>query len=346
MLFIQKVEHMGAQLGTTSQRLLEVADNAASFCEELELADPTRPEKKARDVLNVTGDLRTLQTRLLAFVLAPKYRPSPFSHGGVKGRHIKSNARVHVTSVFGFTTDVANFYPSISYKQIYNLFFREFRCSPDVARVCMQLCTYRYHLAIGLITSPILADCIMRSVDERLAAMCREQGLRYSRFVDDITISGDFPIMSGSFPKVIVDALGDYGLKVNSRKHAEAMRGEGRFDEGKSITKLEIKRGVLRVRPAYIEEVRDQLSDGARLAAGHPLRGHYYTDNQIHGRIHFVKWINSGQAVSLFRRYKAINWRRVEVEASARGYRQTKICLTKKHVPAEPGVAIAMLPAS
>jgi RNA-directed DNA polymerase len=336
MLNIQKIEHLAAQLGTTATRLTEVAENAAGFCEVLELFDPTKPEKKPRDVLNVTGDLRLFQTGLLCHVLSPKHRPSPFSHGGIKGRHIKSNAQVHLQSVFGFTTDIASFYPSISHKQVYNLFSRDFRCSPEVARVCTKLCTVGYHLALGLITSPILANCIMRPVDRRLAAICREQGLHYSRFVDDITISGSFPIMSGSYPKVIVDVLADYGFKVNQSKHAEAMKGSGRFAEGKCITKLEIKRGTTRVRPAYFEELRDQLSDAARLAAGCELRGRYYTDCQIHGRIHYVKWINASQALPFLRRYRSIDWHRVKGEAVSRGYRRTKNELSKKRTAAAP----------
>jgi RNA-directed DNA polymerase len=333
MLGIQRIEHLAAQLGTTANRLIDVADNAAAFCEELELFDPARPEK-VRDVLNVTGDLRRFQTRLLGSVLSPKHRPSPSSHGGVKGRHIKSNAQVHLKSVFGFTTDVANFYPSISFKQIYKLFCKDCRCSPDVSSICTKLCTHRYHLALGLITSPILADCIMRPVDSRLDAMCQKQGLHYSRFVDDITVSGRLPIMSGSYPKVMVDVLGDYGLEVNEKKHAEAMKGEGRFADGKRITKLEIKRGTIRVTQAFIEQVRDQLSDAGRLAAGCPLQGLYYTDSQIHGRIHYVKWINSSQAMPLLRRYLAIDWPRVKTEAIARGYHQSKTRPRKKEVAA------------
>jgi RNA-directed DNA polymerase len=334
MLGIQKLEHLARQLGTTRERLVEVASTASSFCEELELIDPARPEKKPRDVLNVTGDLRLFQAGMLCNILGPKHQPLPFSHGGVRGRHIKSNAQVHLNSVFGFTTDVANFYPSINHNRIYRLFVEQFRCHPDVARICTQLCTYRYHLALGLITSPILADCLMIPVDKRLNAMCEKQGLRYSRFVDDITISGPFSVLSGSYPRVMVKVLADYGFKVNQRKHDEALRGRGRFADGKCITQLEIRNGQVRVKRTYIEEVRKQLSDAARLASGKPLVGLYYTDNQIDGRIHYVRWINKGQAVSLRHQYNTVDWQRVKVEATARGLIAAKKHTRKKTIPA------------
>ena len=60
-----------------------------------------------------------------------------------------------------------------------------------------------YHLALGLMTSPILADCLMMRVDQRIGGMCRKNKLVYTRFVDDITISGSFPIDSGSFPELV-----------------------------------------------------------------------------------------------------------------------------------------------
>jgi RNA-directed DNA polymerase len=306
MLRIQKIEHLARHLGTTSDRLVEVAENTSLYCQELELVLPARPDKRPRTVLNVRGDLRRLQANLLKNVLRPKYEPSEFSHGGVRGRNIKTNVCVHEKSVFVFTTDIANFYPSISHKRVNNLFLRGFGCSPAVARVCTQLCTYRYHLALGLITSPVLADCILKPVDTRIANMCRQGEIIYTRFVDDIILSGKYPIKSGSYPALVAEILRSHGFKVNPDKHKKGLEGAGRFDEGKCVTKLEIRRGRIRVRQEYIDEVTEQLADGARLAAGHEVQGRcYMLPEQIRGRIHYIAWINKGQAAPLLKRYLA-----------------------------------------
>jgi RNA-directed DNA polymerase len=319
MLGIQKIEHLARHLATTPERLVEVAQTAASFCEELELTDPAQPAKPPRRVLNVVGDLRRFQTRLLRNLFSRKHRPSIFSHGGVPGRHIKSHAEMHLDSVYAFPTDVANFYPSVSNDRVFRLFLKEFGCHPEVANVCTKLCTHRHHLALGLITSPILADRIMMPIDRRLAAMCHKQGLVYSRYVDDLIISGRFPITSGSYPRLLCKVLSSCGLRVNPKKHMDGFEGSGRLDDGKYITKLEISRRRIRVRKAYLEEVGKQLSDAARLAEGNPMEGCYYTANQIHGRIHFIWWINAGQAAALEGRYRATNWAKVAAEAAARG---------------------------
>jgi len=330
MLGIQKLEHLARHLYTTPDRLIEVAENASSFCEELELFNPAQPEKKPRDVLNPTGDLRKFQTDLLRNLLRPKLRPSGYSHGGVQGRHIKTNAEAHIESPFVFSTDVANFYPSIPYQRVYRLFVKGFACSPDVARICTKLCTYDYRLALGLITSPIIADRLMLEFDHRIGKLCENQDLVYTRFVDDITVSGQYPIKSGSVPRMITDVLAGYGFRVNPKKHEEALKGPGRFEDGKCITKLEIKRRRIRVRMQFIEEVSKQLADASRLEQGHQLEGLYYTAGQINGRIHFISWINSGQAVDLERRFHSIQWDVVEREASARGLVAAKKVLRKR----------------
>src|SRR5690242_14716559 len=121
MLFLRQSKHLADRLGATIDQLEHITANASDYCEELLLVDPARPEKR-RPVLNVLGDLRLLQTRLYRRVLLPSLQPSDCSHGGVRGRHIKSNASAHIGGTFGFTTDISNFYPSISHNRVERLF--------------------------------------------------------------------------------------------------------------------------------------------------------------------------------------------------------------------------------
>jgi hypothetical protein len=58
-----------------------------------------------------------------------------------------------------------------------------------------------------------------------------------------------------------------------------------------------LKRCAIRVTSEFLEEVKKQMADAARLAADKPLLGLCYTGNQIHGRINYVRWINAGEAV-------------------------------------------------
>lgn len=329
MLGIQKIDHLARHLETTSEHLLYVSESADSYFEHLELFDPAKPEKRAREVVNVKGRLRILQRRLLQNLIRPKHQPSQYSHGGVRGRHIKSNVANHIESFFAFTTDIANFYPSISHKRVYNLFVNDFKCSPDVARICTKLCTHRHHLALGLITSPILADRLMLHVDYRIGKLCENHDIIYTRFVDDITLSSYYPIKKGSFSTILVDILGSCGFKVNAKKHLEGLEGLGRLADGKCITKLEIKRGKICVRSEFFEEITNQLLRAHDLACCGKGGDHYYTPGQIYGRIQFVEWINAGQAVILKRLYRSIDWQKVESKARSIGLVATRKQLTR-----------------
>ena len=319
MLNITTVGQLADILQVTVSRLEAVAKDAEAFYEELVLIDPAKPGKR-REVVNVKGPLRTIQVNLLCNLLKPKLRPSPYSHGGVVGRSIRSNAEPHQDSVFYFSTDIADFYPTISQRRIYRLFSEEFGCSRPVSRVCTKLCTRGGHLAQGLIASPILADRLMAGPDRRIGAMCdklgRESGsaVHYTRFVDDLTISAKFPIETGSTPRIVVDILRDYGFRINPEKH-----GFGRLSEGGRITKLRIHRGKLDISPEYLAKVNQQLLDAAKLGSGGEEGGVYHTPAQILGRIQFIGWVNHGHLGSLMTRYDSIDWSRVEAEAASRG---------------------------
>jgi hypothetical protein len=326
MLNIGGIGLLARLLGTNPGYLSTVAEFASSYCTDLILIDPAKPEKQ-RPIVSVTGPLRKYQNRLFRVLLAPNHRPSSYSHGGVRGRNIKTNVRPHLGSTFVYTTDIANFYPSVHYTQIYRLFVDRFGCSPDVARICTKLCTHRHHLAQGLVTSPILADCIMSVADYRIGTMCAKSGLIYTRFVDDIAISASYPVDSGSFPRLVKEILGSCGLRINAEKE-----DKGRISDGKYITKLWINRGKLDVRPRYLDEIYMQLRDAARLAEGGEWVGTYHTPNQIRSRIEYIAWINPGRRRALMKRYRAILWNRVQEEALHRG-----LLAPKKKVAVPPG---------
>lgn len=318
MLSIRQIKHLTRVLGTSTKSLSSVLETASSFYEELILIDPAKPEKH-RTVTNIRGELRRLQTRFYRRVLLPKVTPSVYSHGGVRGRDIKSNAQPHLESRFVFKTDISDFYPSVHFRQVYKLFVDPLQCSPDVARLCTQLCTFRHHLALGLITSPILADQILKRVDRRIGGACQKAGLVYTRYVDDITISGSFDLEPSGFPRLVERILQQDGFRANREKHIF-----GRLADGTSITNLRCVRGHLDVRKEYADELERQLDDAASLARGDEFQGPYFAPIQILGRVRFVCWVNPARRHKLLRKYRSIQWELVQARARELGLQATK----------------------
>src|SRR5690606_33229956 len=90
---------------------------------ELTLWHPD-PTKKPRDVIAILPRWRRIQNRIYRKVLLPKFRPSPNSHGSVKGRSPATNAKVHRGNTHVFVADIAKFFPSISCRRVNDLFLR------------------------------------------------------------------------------------------------------------------------------------------------------------------------------------------------------------------------------
>jgi RNA-directed DNA polymerase len=311
MLRFKTIPEFASAVGLSGKQLGVVADEAeADRCfQELWLLDPAKPQK-IRSVLNVVGDLREVQRRLLDRIFLKRLTISDTSYGSVRGRSIKKNALAHSHSTHVFTADIADFYPTICNDRVYAMLVR-LGCSPDVARLCTRLCTREYHLALGLITSPILAEHALSAVDGRITAACKTAGLIYTRYVDDVTISGPFDFDDSGFRSIVGSILNEHGFAMHKVK-------TGRMGEEVPITKIVVRNGTLDVQRAYLDELIRQIKDLKSLGYGGSFRGPYFTRGQVLGRVYFVSWINPRRRKSLMSLVETVPWERVEREARRR----------------------------
>ncbi len=179
------------------------------------------------------GLVRELQSRLNP-VLQSLYRPHPSAHGFIPERSAVSNAKPHAGRRFVLNVDLEDFFPSINFGRVRGLFMAEpFGMGPAAATVLAQLCTHRNGLPQGAPTSPVLSNFIAATLDRRLQRLAREHRLDYSRYADDITLSGDqhpFPTPVAvieqtpgvgtqvTIGEALEHAIGASGFKINPRK--------------------------------------------------------------------------------------------------------------------------------
>ena len=111
--------------------------------------------------------------------------------------------------------DIKDFFPSIRKKYI-NAVFKRMGYTAAVSKVLTELVTYKNCLPQGAPTSPALSNIIMYQADKRILSYARTKELRYTRYADDLTISGDFnPAEVISFIEMVVK---ETGFKVNRNK--------------------------------------------------------------------------------------------------------------------------------
>ncbi len=321
---IYSEKKLASSLGVTRAELFQTLDAAEDYYKLLCLYDPAKPDK-LRDIVSVTGSLRRLQSVFYRHVLLRRLKVSPYSHGGIRSRSTKTNASVHLNSSFIFKADISNFYPSISQSRVFRLFRDRFCCSPPVAALCTRLCTFEHYLALGLITSPMLADQIVQPIDYRIGAVCASADSNFTRFVDDITISADYDLSKSGLPKLILRILAEHGLHANFKKNVF-----GRFEEGMSITGIRRnRRGNMDVAVEYAEELAKTLHDAKRLSAGveYDLGRPYYTPTMIYGRIQFVASVNRRRGLEFLKQYRRIDWKKVELAAH-----EQRLIISKKQI--------------
>src|SRR2546423_9100808 len=86
-------------------------------------------------------------------------------------------------------TDIGNFFGSIrSEAVVRHLESHEFH--DYEANLIARLCTKDDRLPQGAPTSPVISNSILYKMDKQMTAFCNRRSLKYSRYADDITVSG------------------------------------------------------------------------------------------------------------------------------------------------------------
>lgn len=155
------------------------------------------------------GVIRELQEKL-APLLQLQYAAHPGAHGFIKERSILTNAAEHVGQRYVLNVDLEDFFPSVNFGRVRGIFMAPpFKLGPAAAALFAQLCTHKNGLPQGAPTSPPLSNFASVQLDRALSRLARENGVRYSRYADDITFSCNH----AAFPAAIaVSAQGEGGV--------------------------------------------------------------------------------------------------------------------------------------
>lgn len=142
------------------------------------------------------------------------------------GTGIRANAERHRTSNFTNRYDFSDFFPSFTQDGIVAYIAQQSASAGmqldanDLAFVGNIVCRHG-RLTIGAPSSPALTNAMMYDFDSNMNRICRERGLVFTRYADDLFISARHPGQMGDISTVIsqcVDALEHVRLSINSSK--------------------------------------------------------------------------------------------------------------------------------
>lgn len=183
---------------------------------------------KKRRIFDPDHVLRAFQKRFRQMML-DRVPVAGCVHGFVPKRGCRTNAQAHLDhlmKVEGEGTklmvrvDVADFFPSITVDRVHGMSSKVFNLNTKPAWLFTRLNTHAGHLAQGLPNSPIISNMIAWKIDRRLMAFAKKLGMHYTRYADDMYMSG---LVKGSADwimdrmKLVVQ---EEGFNVNEKKCA------------------------------------------------------------------------------------------------------------------------------
>jgi RNA-directed DNA polymerase len=132
----------------------------------------------------------------------------------VAKKNIKENALLHAKNSYILKMDFKDFFPSITP----GLFFEEcekhnlFLSKEDQTLIANFLFWKKKHaqklvLSIGAPSSPFVSNFIMYSFDAIISEYCKNYGITYSRYADDLTFSTRNKGILSKIPRIISEKL-------------------------------------------------------------------------------------------------------------------------------------------
>lgn len=179
---------LASLLGETRDDLRRMVNYKESYIVRRQAV--TGKKGKLRDLAYPEGPLRAVHERFkfhLNKVKQPSYLFSPRRNRGQR-----DNAALHLDQQQYLTLDLKQFYPSTSDRMVRRWFVEHLGMYDDVAGLLTDLCTVDRKVSFGSPLTPVLCSLIHRPMFDQIAAICDARGLRYSIWVDDLTISGRF----------------------------------------------------------------------------------------------------------------------------------------------------------
>jgi len=205
---------MGLMLGISPRLIVQIIRNPSRHYRNFELrkrGGGTRPIASPRTFLKVIQQF-----------LADYYLSGLPTHECVQsyrlGRSIISNASQHCGKAFVANIDIQNYFGSVDRNDVVQL-LRHAQYEVQSAEIISFLCTKDGVLPQGAPTSPALSNAYLYKFDEAISVQCAARGLTYTRYADDISLSGDDRVHIVEMIQYARDFLrGKYGLLLNEGK--------------------------------------------------------------------------------------------------------------------------------
>jgi retron-type reverse transcriptase len=186
--------------------------------------------------------------------------------------------------------DIKKCFPSITPPLVENVFER-LSFQGEAAKVLSLLTTFRFQLPQGAPTSPGLANLTLRGIDVRMIGLARQQGFFYTRYVDDLAISGKKRLRK--FLRLSERIVQSNGFRLKDKNSLMFQ------NEPHVITNLIVNRKI-NLPKSKRAEIQKEAMDEARSGSGK-------INESTLGKIAWARLINAPFAMRLLERLRAVS---------------------------------------
>ena len=174
---------------------------------------PVTIGSKTRVLTIPSGELKHLQRTLLTELFYQLPQLGCLGHGRRRG--VLWTLKRHERDSHLFHTDVKSFFPSVSAQRVRRALLG-LKTTSAAAELLTQLVTHDDQLPQGAPTSVAVADAVLYPIDLRISGLAAAHGLTYTRYMDDLALSGPGAVVT-RFSKVVVEYLEEDGWVLSEK---------------------------------------------------------------------------------------------------------------------------------
>ncbi|EPR43525.1 RNA-directed DNA polymerase (Reverse transcriptase) [Desulfovibrio sp. X2] len=176
--------HLALSIGVSSKLLFAISNNSRRYYRSFEIR---KASGGMRTIHAPRIFLKTIQRWIVDYFLF-QLPCHPGCHSFQRGKSIISNAAIHVGKKYVGNIDIADYFKSIKSEHLVHKLSKFFGIG--LSRAISLICTHDDFLPQGAPSSPILSNFYLFDFDKEISLLCEQNELSYSRYADDITISG------------------------------------------------------------------------------------------------------------------------------------------------------------
>lgn len=247
MIVYRTLQALETDLGFSPRTLYSAANTIDRHYHEVRIPKRDGTER----ILHVPDEfLKRIQRRINDVLLAGM-PVSRYATAYNPGNSIAGNAAPHAGKNKLLKLDIRDFFDHITYPLVKERVFPRHIYSESNRILLSVLCVYHDTIPQGAPTSDAISNIVLYEFDRSVGRYCRENGIAYTRYCDDMSFSGEFDPQK--IIAVVSDELRKEGFFLNRKKTVISRPGQKMRVTGLSVNEF------VNVPPEYRRKIRQEM---------------------------------------------------------------------------------------